>query len=485
MQNSGFSPYTGQQVADFSPQQQSSFGMGSNIANAAQPNVQGGANALSTYLNNAGNQPTVNPETISSQMSPYMNQYVNMALQPQLKQAANAYMLQSQAQQGNATSAGAFGDPREAQAQTNLGLSFGLQNQGLVGNAYNAAFNTAIGAGAQDVSNNLNAQTTNAGLYNTGLNELLAGSNAGFSQGTGAANLQNTFGAQQTAQSQAGLNAQYNQWLMAQQYPFQTAQLMNSTISAATPGAGGTSTTQAPNNAGWGIVGSLAGSLPSAIMGGIGGMGGPGTSVGGGKADGGDIPGNQPTLIGERGPELFAPHQSGTVIPYEKLKEAIAKKQGISTKDVGPSSLDRQLGVPAMADGGMFAGMVAPSVAPPAQNNAGAGFGGGIVAPPPAAPVQNNSFAPAPAPVNNMQPAMPMPQAAQAPAGVTAPPPAPAPNAGNMMPAQQQPQMNPAVMQRFQQFMQQRGQTNPQQAWSQFMQQYGGGNLNNSFGIAA
>jgi hypothetical protein len=37
---------------------------------------------------------------------------------------------------------------------------------------------------------------------------------------------------QQTAQQQAGLTAQYNQWLMAQQYPFQTAQLMNQTVGA-------------------------------------------------------------------------------------------------------------------------------------------------------------------------------------------------------------------------------------------------------------
>jgi lambda family phage tail tape measure protein len=36
-------------------------------------------------------------------------------------------------------------------------------------------------------------------------------------------------------------------------------------------------------------------------------------------ADGGDPPVNQPSIVGERGPELFVPKQAGTIIPNEKL----------------------------------------------------------------------------------------------------------------------------------------------------------------------
>jgi hypothetical protein len=69
-------------------------------------------------------------------------------------------------------------------------------------------------------------------------------------------------GQQQTAQSQANLTAMYNQWLMAQQYPFQTAQLMNSTIGAGGTALGGTTTKieEKPNNSGLSALGSLAGS---------------------------------------------------------------------------------------------------------------------------------------------------------------------------------------------------------------------------------
>jgi hypothetical protein len=45
-----------------------------------------------------------------------------------------------------------------------------IARQGLIGNAYNSAFNTAIGAGAQDSANQLTAGTTNANLGETALN---------------------------------------------------------------------------------------------------------------------------------------------------------------------------------------------------------------------------------------------------------------------------------------------------------------------------
>jgi hypothetical protein len=369
LQSTGFTPYTGQQVAQFAPQQQQSFGMGSSVANAVSPNVQLAGQGLTNYLNSATNEPTVSPETISSQMSPYMNQYVNLALQPQL-QAQQAQQAQNQQlMQGQATSAGAFGDPRANMLQLQQQQNNTLANQSLVGNAYNSAFNTAIGAGAQDVSNNLQGQVANAGLYNTGLANQLSGVNAAYNQGTGATNLLNTLGGQQTAQSQAGLNAAYNQYLMAQQYPFQTTQLMNQTIGAsvpASPSTGvtqstGNSTTSAPNNSGLGMLGSLFGSGLNSFGSSLGSMlGGSAMSagtagdvagsfgldasdIGAGStmadalpallalAKGGPIKKNQPALVGEKGPELFVPHQAGTVVPYHKLKAAMKNKKSVST----------------------------------------------------------------------------------------------------------------------------------------------------------
>jgi hypothetical protein len=68
LQNAGFTPYGGQMVAGFSPQQQASFGLGTNLANS----VNGGP--IGTMVGNAASAgpSSVNANTIASQMSPYM-----------------------------------------------------------------------------------------------------------------------------------------------------------------------------------------------------------------------------------------------------------------------------------------------------------------------------------------------------------------------------------------------------------------------------
>jgi hypothetical protein len=235
LRDTGFSPYTGQQVAPFSGQQQSSFGMANTIAGAGVPNVDAAGNLINSYAGAGAG--SVSPERIYENMSPYMNQYVNMALAPQMELQNQQFADQNRNLNRAATSAGAFGDARAGIESANLTTQQNIARTGLIGNAYNAAFNTAIGAGAQDTATNLQGQTTNAGLREQALGRQLGGAQAlqglgtyNVDTGTKLTNLQNTMGQQQTAQSQADLNAQYNQWLMKQQYPFQTAQLVNQSV---------------------------------------------------------------------------------------------------------------------------------------------------------------------------------------------------------------------------------------------------------------
>src|SRR5579885_2086822 len=214
LQNTGFQPYTGEQVASFSPQQASSFGFATDIAGGVQPYVGETGALIDSYATAGPQRVSANP--IWSQMSPYMNQYVAQALAPQLELQDQQFANQNKSFDSAATSAGAYGDTGWNLGRTNLTQQQDLARSGLIGNAYTAAFNTAIGAGAQDVANALGASTTNANLAETALGRQLTGATALNNIGTNAATLQNQFGGQQTAQSQAGLNAAYNQWLMGQ-----------------------------------------------------------------------------------------------------------------------------------------------------------------------------------------------------------------------------------------------------------------------------
>lgn len=246
LQAKGFQGYNGQQIASFSPDQQASFG----LTNAIVGN--GTAPAAGNLINQYSSAPAQNVQarSIASNMSPYMNQYIMQALAPQLRQMDIANAKTSQATDANATGSGAFGDARTGIEQANNSFNANVAREGLIGNAYNSAFNTAIGAGAQDVSNNLSAQNANAGYNESALARALGGSSAlqGLqNQQLGVAQAQNTAGAQQTAQQQAALTAQYNQWLMAQQYPFQTAGLVNSTVGQAASALPATTNTVGSN----------------------------------------------------------------------------------------------------------------------------------------------------------------------------------------------------------------------------------------------
>ena len=286
LQAKGFQPYMGQQVANLSPGQQDTIGNANTIANngtgATASNLIGGYASAPAQ--------SVTPQTIASNMSPYMNQYVMQALAPQLQQMDIQNAKTQQATNANATGSGAFGDARTGIEAANNAQNANVAREGLIGNAYNSAFNTAIGAGAQDTANNLTGQTTNASLAEQALQRSLGGAQAleglqtqqlGTQTGANALNQQNT------AQQQANLTAQYNQWLLAQQYPFQTAQLANSTIGTAasalpattntanigtqrgattnvgnttgtsTTTGTGTSQTQQPNNSGLAVGGAL------------------------------------------------------------------------------------------------------------------------------------------------------------------------------------------------------------------------------------
>jgi hypothetical protein len=292
LQQQGPTAYTGQMVAPISGQQHESFGMADTIG--ADP----AWNTAAGYINNAATAgpSSVNASTIASKMDPYMNQYVMQALAPQLEQQRQQFDTQNRGAASNSTMAGAFGnDSQDALYRSNLTNEQNIARTGLIGNAYNNAFNTAIGAGAQDVSNNLNAQTTNANLNETALQREAAGATGleNLQAGReGATSLVNQMGQQQTAQSQAEDNAKYQEFLRQQQQPYLSTELLNQTIGAGSQAmpASTTATEYKPDNSGMQAAGTAAAMGAMMFL-----------------ADGGDLGAGQPAVVGERGPELVVP----------------------------------------------------------------------------------------------------------------------------------------------------------------------------------
>lgn len=263
MINGGFTPYSGQQVADFSPQQQASFNMTNNVATDPQY-LQRAQALVNQYSSNpAGN---VQTQDLASMIPQFMNKFTEQAMAPQLhdnEEQRNAAVRNSRA---SATMAGAFGDPRGAIDEDLTNQRYDRNRAGIMGTGYRDAFNSALGAAAQQGASNVGVGTTNAGLTEQMLSRMLGGANAteGLqNQQLQVAGAQNTMGGQQTAQQQAQLNANKNMWLMSMLYPQQLAQLMNQTIATGTKGLPSTGETvkTAPDNSGMGLLGALGGNF--------------------------------------------------------------------------------------------------------------------------------------------------------------------------------------------------------------------------------
>lgn len=250
--------YSGDLTASLSPGQAGTIGAATDIANNGT-GAQAG-NMISQYAGAPAQN--VQAGTIADNMSPYMNQYVMQALAPQLHQMDINNANDMARVNSSATSSGAFGDARAGLEASNTAFGQNVAREGLIGNAYNAAFNTAIGAGAQDVSNKLSADNANAGYMESALGRGLGGAQAlqGLqTQQIGAQTSANALNQQTTAQQQADLTAQYQNWLQAQQSGLAALTGANQTVAAganAMP-ASKTETESKPDNSGLALGGAL------------------------------------------------------------------------------------------------------------------------------------------------------------------------------------------------------------------------------------
>jgi soluble lytic murein transglycosylase-like protein len=130
-------------------------------------------------------QESTNPSAVQS----YMNPYLQASLAPQLALSNQQYGIANTAQQGQATSAGAFGGSREALMEgLNQQNQMLAQNQ-IISSGYNTAYNNAQtqmnAANSAALAGNAQAQT-------------------GYSQGLTAANQAGTLGLAGTAQGLTG-----------------------------------------------------------------------------------------------------------------------------------------------------------------------------------------------------------------------------------------------------------------------------------------
>ena len=236
--------YMRDRQAQFTPLQQQSFQNAGLMQTAPQ---LGDATAMAGMagLGALNTQYTFNPykpqiakdDDLKQYMSPYMDMVVARQQQDATRQAAIA----GQAQQAQAARSGAFGGSGDylmrGQAAGNLARQKGdIQTRGLQ-DAYTQAlaqFNMAQGQNQAAQQLNAQQQQFGAGLGLQGMQTALSGAKSladigqtQYGQNVGLLSLQNQFGGQQQQQMQNAINAEYQDYLNAQNYPYKQLGFMS------------------------------------------------------------------------------------------------------------------------------------------------------------------------------------------------------------------------------------------------------------------
>jgi len=180
----------------------------------------------------------------AQQAQQYMNPYLQAALNPQLEEARRQSQITQMGNAAKATSQGAFGGTRQALMDAETQRNLGTNLAAITGTGYNNAYDKAAAQFNADQARKINEAQYGT---DTGLKALQASSTANQAAGNvggqeaqyGLMNLQalGTAGNTQQAQNQAGLNAQYNQYLDQRNLPWTNLANQASLIK----GLGGTS----------------------------------------------------------------------------------------------------------------------------------------------------------------------------------------------------------------------------------------------------
>jgi hypothetical protein len=236
--------YMRDRQAQFTPLQQQSYENAALMQTAPQ---LGDATAMAGLagLGALNTQYTFNPYkpqmATGDDLKQYMSPYMDMVVERQQQDAQRQSQIAGQAQQAQAARSGAFGGSGDylmrGQAAGNLARQKGdIQAQGLQ-NAYQQAlaqFNTAQGQNQAAQQLNAQQQQFGAGLGLQGLQTALSGAKSladigqtQYGQNVGLLNIQNQFGGQQQQQTQNQLNAEYQDYLNAQNYPYKQLGFMS------------------------------------------------------------------------------------------------------------------------------------------------------------------------------------------------------------------------------------------------------------------
>jgi hypothetical protein len=221
--NAPYQAYGGQRIAEFNPLQQQAFQGAANLGPAQQVGVGSQFAGLAGLQGLGAGQQYAQQATSPGSMQAYMSPYTNLALEPQMREAARRSAMEGQMNQAQAVQRGAFGGSRsaimEAERQRNLGQ--------LQSDIYGKGMQTAFEQARQAQQFGADLGLRGAGLGLQGASTLGQLGQTQFGQEEAAMRAQAGAGALQQQQSQRALDQAYQDFLSQRGYPQQQLAFMS------------------------------------------------------------------------------------------------------------------------------------------------------------------------------------------------------------------------------------------------------------------
>lgn len=271
---SGYTPYSGQRVADLSGDQTAAFnamrdyfaGGGSSGMNQEAANLfRASANAPAQ---NISTERVIDTNGRLGDMSAYINPNVDATLQPTIRSILENAAQQRKQIGAQATSAGAFGDARQGVLESTLGRNTEMAVGDATAKAYSDAWNNAMAARTSDLNRFFQSDTANAGYNEAELARKQAG---GASLGSLAAADQDQFmsrlsgllqtGQGQQQQQQNQLDVGYQNYQSQQQDAYDRLASLVSVIGGLPYSRSQTTTTNDGGASLFGALGSILGAF--------------------------------------------------------------------------------------------------------------------------------------------------------------------------------------------------------------------------------
>ena len=274
-----FQAYTDPRVSERNATQNTASGLLKAAAGTTNPYTSDIAGAYKSLIDTPAatiTAPSIigpNTNVNTSTIQDYMNPYLEAALQPQLQAIARQGDADRKRLNASATFSGAFGDARHGVEASNQSRDENILTNNTIGQGYSNAFNTAAGLRGTDITNaintqNLTAQNREAALARAaaGGTDLMGLDKYNTGRQVDLANALEAQGSKEQANNQAQLDAQYQDFLRKQGYGPDMIKLFTSVLAGTPHDQSQTSTTEAPDNSGYGILSALLGTAASAAL---------------------------------------------------------------------------------------------------------------------------------------------------------------------------------------------------------------------------